>query len=140
MSARDVHLDDQAFFRGLKVLVVDDISPLRTLLKKMLHHLGVDGPVAEAQDGMEAWRMLQENPFCLVMSDLNMPTMDGFELLQRMRSSKEFQFTPVLLISGECSEEQIASAVKTSREGYLMKPFRLEALEDRLRHLLKFTG
>ena len=140
MNTKDAHPNDQAFFRKLKVLVVDDISGLRTLLKKMLHHLGVDGPVAEAQDGMEAWRMLQENPFCLVMSDLNMPTMDGFELLQRMRSSEKFQFTPVLLITGECSEEQIASAVKTPREGYLMKPFKLEALASRLRRLLRFSG
>ena len=140
MSTQDVHPDDQKFFKKLKVLVVDDISPLRTLLKKMLHHLGVDCPVAEAQDGMEAWRMLQEEPFCLVMSDLNMPAMGGFELLQRMRSSREFQSIPVLLITGECSEEQIAAAVKTPREGYLMKPFKLETLASRLRPLLKFKG
>ena len=66
----------------------------------MPYHLGADGPMAEAQEGMEAWRMLQETSFCLVMSDLNMPAMDGFKLLQRMRSSKKLQFISALLITG----------------------------------------
>jgi CheY-like chemotaxis protein len=140
MTTRDVQLDDQEIFRELHVLVVDDMSPLRTILKKMLLHLGVGGSVAEAQDGLEAWNMLQENTFRLVISDLNMPRMDGFELLRLMRGSQKYQATPLLLITGECSEEQIAAAVITPYENYLMKPFKLEVLAHHLRGLLKSAG
>jgi len=137
MTMREVLPDDQEIFRKLDVLVVDDISSLRTILKKMLLHLGVTGLVAEAQDGLEAWEMIQEKSYCLVISDLTMPRMDGVKLLQHMRSSKKFQVIPLLLITGECSEEEIAAAVQTPCEDYLMKPFTLDTLARHLRSLLR---
>ncbi len=103
----------------------------------MLLHLGVGGFLAEAQDGVEAWDLLQEKPFSLVISDLNMPRMDGFELLARLRRSRQYQTIPLLLITGECSEDQIAAAVQTPYEDYLMKPFTLGSLARHLRGLLK---
>ncbi len=137
MIAKAAKSDDQDLFEKLHVLIVDDMSSLRTVLKRMLLHLGVGGSLTEAQDGVEAWNLLQERPFSLVISDLNMPRMDGFELLRLMRHSLKHQAIPLLLITGECSEDQIAAAVKTPYEDYLMKPFTLGNLVRHLRNLLK---
>jgi CheY-like chemotaxis protein len=136
MTAKDIRSEDQEIFRKLSVLIVDDMSSLRTVLKRMLLHLGVGGSLDEAQDGVEAWNLLQEKDFSLVISDLNMPRMDGFELLARLRRSEQYQAIPLLLITGECSEDQIAAAVQTPYEDYLMKPFTLGSLARHLRGLL----
>lgn len=123
-------------FAPLNVLVADDIASVRQLICRMLRHLGVRGLVAEAADGQEAWRILLERPFDVVVCDVNMPTVNGLELLSRLRAHPRYRHTPFLFITGEVSEELVAAFAESELEAYLMKPFKLSSLEFRLRSLL----
>ena len=74
-------------FSPLNVLVVDDMPAIRRMLRQMLQHLGVKGDIREAGDGQEAWEVLQERPFDLVVCDINMPRMNGLDLLRHLRAT-----------------------------------------------------
>ena len=140
MIPLDIQPDDRDIFSDLQVLVVEDCSSVRIILKKILVQLGVHCLLAEAQDGLEAWNILQKESYHLVISDIVMPKLDGFELLRLMRSSEEYQSTPLLLITGACFEEQVAAVVKPPYEDYLLKPFIPDTLAQRLRRLIKRAG
>ena len=129
------NISDQ-IFGPLNVLVVDDMSAIRRMLRQMLLHLGVQGDIKEAGDGQEAWEALQERPFDLVVCDINMPRMNGLDLLRHLRATTQYQTTPFLMISGEVSEDIIAASAESEVDGYLLKPFKIDALENRLRTIL----
>lgn len=124
-------------FAPLQVLVVDDIPAIRHLLTQMLHKLGVTPPIHQAADGQEAWELLQEHPYDVVVCDINMPRMTGLELLKRLRGHPRYEHTPFLLITGEVAEDIVAAAVENEVDGYLLKPFRLPALQRQLAAILK---
>lgn len=124
-------------FGPLKVLVVDDIPAIRHLLAQMLQQLGVGPPIQQAADGQEAWEALQSRLYDLVVCDINMPRMSGLELLKRLRGHPHYESTPFLLITGEVSEDTVAAAVESEVDGYILKPFRLSALETRLRAIIQ---
>ena len=126
---------DQLFV-PLNVLVVDDMPAIRRMLRQMLLHLGVQGYIKEAGDGQEAWEALQEQAFDLVVCDINMPRMNGLELLRRLRATTQYQTTPFLMISGEVSEDIIAASAESEVDGYLLKPFKIDSLESRLRAII----
>jgi DNA-binding response OmpR family regulator/Tfp pilus assembly protein PilF len=134
MAVRNI--SDQ-IFSPLNVLVVDDMRAIRLMLRRMLLHLGVQGDIEEAGDGQEAWELLQERPFDLVVCDINMPRMNGLDLLRHLRATARYQTTPFLMISGEVSEDIIAVSAESEVDGYLLKPFKIDALESRLRTILK---
>jgi len=125
-------------FGPLDVLVVDDMPAIRRMLRQMLQHLGVQGEIKEAGDGQEAWESLQEHPFDLVVCDINMPRMNGLDLLRRFRASEQYQTIPFLMISGEVSEDIIAASAESEVDGYLLKPFKIEALESRLVEIIRY--
>ncbi len=124
-------------FSPLSVLVVDDIPAIRQLLSQMLKQLGVNAPIRQAADGQEAWEALQQHLFDLVVCDINMPRMNGLELLKRLRGHPDYETLPFLMITGEVSEEIVAAAVESEVDGYLLKPFRLAVLEKRLRAIIQ---
>jgi two-component system chemotaxis response regulator CheY len=124
-------------FAPLQVLVVDDIPAIRRLLTKMLQQLGVASPIRQAADGLEAWELLQEHLYDVVVCDINMPRMTGLELLKRLRGHPRHENTPFLLITGEVAEDIVAAAVENEVDGYLLKPFRLPALQRQLAAILK---
>ncbi len=124
-------------FALLQVLVVDDIPAIRRLLTQMLQQLGVTAPICQAADGLEAWELLQERLFDVVVCDINMPRMNGLELLKRLRGHPRHEHTPFLLITGEVAEQIVAGAVESEVDGYLLKPFRLPALQRQLTAVLK---
>ncbi|MEJ5330108.1 MAG: response regulator [Desulfobaccales bacterium] len=124
-------------FAPLQVLVVDDIPAIRRLLTQMLQQLGVASPIRQAADGLEAWELLQERLYDVVVCDINMPRMTGLELLKRLRGHPRYEHTPFLLITGEVAEEIVAAAVESEVDGYLLKPFRLPALQRQLTAILK---
>ena len=124
------------FFALLRVLVVDDMPAIRTMLRQMLQALGVRRNIQESADGLEAWRALQESCYDLVICDINMPHMNGLELLRRFRADPRYETTPFLLITGEVTEEIVAAAAESEVDGYLLKPFRISALESRLRTII----
>jgi DNA-binding response OmpR family regulator/lipoprotein NlpI len=123
-------------FAPLNVLVVDDMPVIRRMLRQMLQHLGVKGDIEEAGDGQEAWEALQRRPFDLVVSDINMPRLNGLDLLRRLRASPHYQTTPFLMISGEVSEDIVAASAESEVDGYLLKPFKINSLECRLRAII----
>jgi CheY-like chemotaxis protein len=123
-------------FGPLNVLVVDDMPSIRRMVRQMLQHLGVRGDIREAGDGQEAWEALQERPFDLVVCDINMPRMNGLELLRHLRATPQYQTTPFMMISGEVSEDIVAASAESEVDGYLLKPFKIESLERRLRSII----
>jgi CheY-like chemotaxis protein len=123
-------------FSPLNVLVVDDMPTIRRMLRQMLQHLGVKGDIQEAGDGQEAWEALQERPFDLVVCDINMPRMSGLDLLRHLRATPQYQTTPFLMISGEVSEDIVAASAESEVDGYLLKPFKIDSLEGRLRSII----
>jgi tetratricopeptide (TPR) repeat protein len=102
----------------------------------MLQHLGVKGDIQEAGDGQEAWEVLQERTFDLVVCDINMPRMNGLELLRHLRATPRYHTTPFLMISGEVSEDFVAASAESEVDGYLLKPFKIDSLEGRLRSII----
>ncbi len=122
-------------FAGLNVLVVDDMPAIRRMLVLMLRRLGVGGVIQEAGDGQEALDMLQDQLFDLVVCDINMPHLSGLEVLKQLRASPRHQAIPVLLITGEVSEDTVARLAQKGANGYLLKPFQVKSLEIHLRRI-----
>lgn len=126
-----------SLFAPLSVLVVDDMPGIRRMLRQMLVLLGFGGRIGEANDGVEAWDLLRDIPYDVVICDINMPRMNGLELLRLMRSSPRYETTPFLMITGEVSEEIVAVAAESEVDSYLLKPFQTSSLENRLSEIIK---
>ena len=122
--------------RTLKVLVVDDITPVRNILCQVIRTLGVEGRIDGAGDGLEAWELVQARDYDLIVCDIRMPRMNGLELKKRLRTTPGLAYLPFLMITGEVSEEMMASAVEGDLDGYLLKPFPSAALKKRILQLL----
>ncbi|MGQ9687292.1 MAG: tetratricopeptide repeat protein [Desulfobaccales bacterium] len=123
-------------FNPLNVLVVDDMAVVRRMVCQMLQHLGVMGDIHEAGDGQEAWDILQQRSYDLIVCDINMPRMNGLDLLRRLRSTTQYQTTPFLMITGEVSEDIVAASAESEVDAYLLKPFKVSSLESRLRAII----
>lgn len=123
-------------FRNLNVLVVDDISAVRNIMAQILRNLGVGGRIDLAADGLEAWEMVQNCDYDLLICDIRMPRMNGLELKKLLRATPRFAELPFLMITGEVSEDMMALAVESRWDGYLLKPFPSAVLEKRLLKLL----
>ena len=124
------------FFAPLHVLVVDDMPAIRRMLRQMVQALGVRRQTHESADGLEAWEALQNSVYDLVICDINMPNMNGLELLRRFRADPRYETTPFLMITGEVTEEIVAAAAESEVDSYLLKPFKISALESRLRTII----
>lgn len=127
----------KAVLKKLDVLVVDDISAVRNILTQILRNLGVGGRIDAAADGLEAWEMMQDSNYDVVICDIRMPRMNGLELKERLRAHPRFAELPFLMITGEVSEEMMAKAVESKWDGYLLKPFASVVLENCLLKLLE---
>jgi two-component system, chemotaxis family, chemotaxis protein CheY len=112
-------------------LVIDDSRAVRTILRTMLHEAGFE--TVEAADGGEALAALETRPdTALALLDWNMPVMDGFEFLTRVRSNPEFQSLRILMVTTETESDQVTKALLAGANEYLMKPFSKEALFAKL--------
>lgn len=115
----------------LKILVVDDFKSMRSLIKTILRKLGFTN-VFEANDGKEAWDILQEEEVELVISDWNMPQMQGIDLLKKVRADEKLGDLPFLMVTAEGHKDNVIEAVKAGVSGYILKPFSPQALEDKM--------
>lgn len=120
-----------------KILVVDDFSTMRRIVINILHRLGYTN-VVEAENGADALKKLKEEKFELVISDWNMPTMTGLELLQAVRSDDSLKDTPFLMVTAEGRKENILTAVKSGANNYVVKPFNQATLEEKINAI--FSG
>ena len=116
---------------SINVLVVDDQQTLRSLVRSGLQQLGF--PVAqEAPDGEEALRHLLRRPFQLVISDFNMPKLDGLGLLRAIRAHPPIQKTAFIMLTGRADKELVQRAVQFGVNNYLVKPFTVATLEEKI--------
>lgn len=121
------------------VLVVDDSAAIRKILQRVLRQTGMlIGSIQEAGDGQEALDRLKEQPgIRLVLTDINMPRMDGLQLLAAMKSSAGFQAIPVVMITTEGGETKVAEAVRLGAAGYVRKPFTADQIKEKLAGILE---
>jgi two-component system chemotaxis response regulator CheY len=114
-----------------KFLVVDDFSTMRRIVRNLLKELGYTN-VDEAEDGVIALNKLKGGGFEFVVSDWNMPNMDGLTLLQHIRATPELAALPVLMVTAEAKKENIIAAAQAGANGYIVKPFTAITLEEKL--------
>ncbi len=115
------------------VLVVDDMSTMRKIVSKILRDLGFTN-ITEAADGNLAWEAISsaQAPIGLIISDWNMPNCTGLDLLRRVRADKSMGRIPFILVTAEAEQHQVAEAVKSGVDQYVVKPFSKDALQAKL--------
>ena len=119
------------------VLVVDDSAMMRKVIARTLKLAGVEFTVVlEACDGAEALVRLRENKVELIMCDINMPVMDGLELLERIKEEQLAVGVPIVMVTTEGSEPQVRQAILAGARGYIRKPFSVEHIESKVTPLL----
>ena len=117
--------------KNMKILVVDDFSTMRRIVKNLLRDLGFHN-TQEADDGLTALPMLQKGDFDFVVTDWNMPGMQGIDLLRAIRADDKLKHLPVLLVTAEAKKEQIVEAAQAGVNGYIVKPFTAGTLKEKL--------
>jgi two-component system chemotaxis response regulator CheY len=123
----------------LRILVVDDFSTMRRIVRNLLKELGFTN-VEEAEDGAVALSKLQGGSFEFVVSDWNMPNMDGLTLLQSVRADPALKHLPFLMITAEAKKENIIAAAQAGASGYIVKPFTAGTLNDKLAKIFEKMG
>jgi len=122
---------------ALDVLIVDDSAAIRKILQRVLLQTDVElGKVLEAGDGLEALETLKTNKVGLILSDINMPKMDGLQLLARVKADPDCRDTPVVMITTEGSQAKVMEAVTLGAAGYIRKPFTAEQIKEKLTGLI----
>ncbi|HAF01664.1 MAG TPA: chemotaxis protein CheY [Methylophilaceae bacterium] len=116
---------------NMKFLVVDDFSTMRRIVRNLLKELGYSN-VDEAEDGAIALSKLKAGGFDFVVSDWNMPNMDGLTMLQNIRSDPSIASLPVLMVTAEAKKENIIAAASAGANGYIVKPFTAATLDEKL--------
>jgi two-component system, chemotaxis family, chemotaxis protein CheY len=120
------------------ILLVDDSAAIRKILQRVLRQTGLSiGAIHEAGDGQEALEFLKVYPVRMVLTDINMPRMDGLQLLAAMKSAPEWAGVPVVMITTEGGEAKVAEAVRLGAAGYVRKPFTADQIKEKLAGVLQ---
>ena len=120
----------------LKFLVVDDFSTMRRIVRSLLKEMGCIN-VDEAEDGVVALQMLKTNRYDFVISDINMPNMNGFDLLRALKTDDNLKHIPVLMVTAEARKEDILLAAQSGAAGYVVKPFTKATLEEKVTKIMQ---
>jgi two-component system chemotaxis response regulator CheY len=122
----------------IKALIVDDSSVMRKIVERSLRQAGLDlGCVMEAGNGAEALALLDTNTVDLILSDINMPVMDGLEFVRRLQATEKLRGVPVVMITTEGSESNVVQALSFGAKGYIRKPFTPDQVKE---HVLPILG
>jgi two-component system chemotaxis response regulator CheY len=117
----------------LDVLIVDDSAAIRKILQRVLRQAEIPiGTVYEAADGVEALEALKKQTVGLILSDINMPNMDGLEFLMKVRAEPAWQSLPIVMVSTEGTQAKVLEAVERGASGYVRKPFTAEQIKEKL--------
>ncbi|MCD5411371.1 MAG: response regulator [Thermodesulfovibrionales bacterium] len=116
---------------GIKVLVVDDFPTMRRIIKNLLKQIGFEH-IEEAENGTQALNKLKNDSFGLVVSDWNMPEMNGITFLRNTRQSEDFKGIPFLMVTAEAEKEKVIEAIKAGVDSYVVKPFTSEILKVKI--------
>lgn len=117
------------------ILIVDDFESSRNILDKMLKNAGYN--VLQGEDGEKAMIIMDHSEIDMIITDLNMPNMDGITLIRKIRSKQEHQFTPVLLLTTNSQREKKEQAKEAGVTGWIEKPFQVEALLSNIRKIMR---
>jgi len=121
----------------LDVLIVDDSAAIRKILQRVLRQTDLNlGEIKEAGDGTEAVDILKDRAFGLILSDINMPQMDGLQLLARIREMEHLKGVPVIMITTEGGQGRVMEAVQLGATGYVRKPFTADQIKEKLAGVL----
>jgi two-component system chemotaxis response regulator CheY len=117
----------------LDVLIVDDSAAIRKILHRVLVQAELQlGKVVEANDGQEALNFLNAQSFGLILSDINMPNMDGIEMLGKIKANAAWNKVPIIMVTTEGSQEKVMQALQLGASGYVRKPFTLDQIKEKL--------
>lgn len=117
--------------KDIKILIVDDFSTMRRIIKNLLRDLGFQN-THEADDGQTALPLLQNGSFDFLVTDWNMPGMQGIDLLKAVRADQKLTTLPVLMVTAESKREQIIEAAQAGVNGYIVKPFTAQTLQEKI--------
>jgi two-component system chemotaxis response regulator CheY len=117
--------------KNMSILVVDDFSTMRRIVKNLLAELGFNN-ISEADDGKTALPILEQGGIDFLVTDWNMPGMQGIDLLKAVRANPSLSALPVLMVTAEAKREQIMEAAQAGVNGYVVKPFTAETLKEKV--------
>ena len=120
----------------LKFLIVDDFSTMRRIVRGLLKEMGCNN-ADEAEDGAIALQMLKAQKYDFVVSDINMPNMNGFDLLKAIKADDGLKHLPVLMVTAEARKEDIVRAAQEGAAGYIVKPFTKATLEEKVQKIVQ---
>jgi two-component system chemotaxis response regulator CheY len=120
----------------LKFLIVDDFSTMRRFVRGLLKEMGCNN-ADEAEDGAVALNMLKSAKYDFVVSDINMPNMNGFDLLKAIKAEDSLKHLPVLMVTAEARKEDIVLAAQSGAAGYIVKPFTKATLEEKVQKIMQ---
>jgi two-component system chemotaxis response regulator CheY len=123
----------------LRFLIVDDFSTMRRIVRGLLKEMGCTR-ADEAEDGAVALEMLKSGRFDFVVTDINMPNMNGFDLLKAIKADDDLKHLPVLMVTAEVRKEDIVMAAEAGAAGYVLKPFSRATLEVKVQKILQRMG
>ncbi len=116
----------------MKLLVVDDSSTMRRIIKNTLARLGYKD-ILEGADGLEGWAQMDSNPDIeMLITDWNMPEMNGLELVKKVRADVRFKDTPIIMVTTEGGKSEVITALKAGVNNYIVKPFTPQVLKEKL--------
>jgi two-component system, chemotaxis family, chemotaxis protein CheY len=120
----------------MKILVVDDSSTMRRIIKNTLNHLGYKD-LLEAEDGQFAWDiMTQTTDIGVLITDWNMPNMNGLELVKKVRAEQKYADMPIIMVTTEGGKTEVITALKAGVNNYIVKPFTPQVLKEKLEAVL----
>ena len=125
--------------KNMKILIVDDFSTMRRIIKNLLRDLGYNN-THEADDGNTALPMLKNGDYQFVVTDWNMPGMQGIDLLKAIRLDDKLKHLPVLMVTAEAKRDQIIEAAQAGVNGYIVKPFTAATLKEKLDKIFERIG
>jgi two-component system chemotaxis response regulator CheY len=116
---------------NIKILVVDDFSTMRRIVRNILKQLGFEN-VDEAEHGAEAFERIEKGGIEFVITDWNMPVMDGLGLLRKVRETPAFKDLPILMVTAEAEKEKVVTAIQAGVNNYIVKPFTADVLKEKM--------
>lgn len=125
--------------KDMKILIVDDFSTMRRIIKNLLRDLGFTN-THEADDGATGLPMLKNGDFDFLITDWNMPGMTGIDLLKAIRAEDKTKTLPVLMVTAEAKREQIVLAAEAGVNGYVVKPFTAQTLQEKIEKIFERIG
>ena len=120
----------------MRIITVDDSSTMRRIIKNTLKKIGYGDDILEAENGKDALDVLSANNVDVIITDWNMPVMDGLTFVKRVRSDSKYDDTPIIMVTTEAAKEDIILALQSGVNNYVVKPFTPDVLKDKIETVL----